>query len=55
MADNTRPVADEAPAIEARGVIKRYGDVTALGGVDLAVPRAPCWACWAPTGRARRR
>ena len=27
-----------APAIEAHGITKRYGDVTALGGVDLSIP-----------------
>jgi len=32
----TQPVAE--PAIRLRGVVKRYGAITAVGGLDLDVP-----------------
>ena len=44
-----------APAIECRGVDKRYGPVVALDGLDLEVPPAACSASWVRTGQARRR
>ena len=37
-ADGSRP-ALEAPALEARGLTKRFGGVTVVDGVDLVVPR----------------
>lgn len=44
------------PAIMAEGLVKKYGDVVALDGMDLSVPsRARCSACSAPTAQARPR
>ena len=43
-------------AIVAEGLVKRYGSVVALDGLDLRpCPRAPSWACSVPTAPARRR
>jgi oleandomycin transport system ATP-binding protein len=41
-------------AIQAEGVVKRFGDTKALEGVDSPPPPGPCWGCSAPTGLARR-
>jgi ABC-type multidrug transport system ATPase subunit len=40
-------------AIVVEGLVKRYGDMTALDGIDLTVPRAPSSGCSAPTAPAR--
>ena len=40
-------------AIEAEGLVKRFGTTLALDGVDLAVARAPSSACSARTAPAR--
>ena len=42
-------------AIRAAGLNKHYGEVTALDGLDLEVPKGRCWGCSGPTVRARRR
>ncbi|MEZ5381752.1 MAG: ATP-binding cassette domain-containing protein [Microthrixaceae bacterium] len=41
------------PAIEARDVAKRYGDVTALGGVDLSVPTGTVLGLLGPNGAGK--
>lgn len=41
------------PAIEARGLVKRYGDVTALAGVDLTVPRGTVLGLLGPNGAGK--
>jgi spermidine/putrescine transport system ATP-binding protein len=38
------------PDIEFRGVVKRYGDVTAVQGIDLAIPRGAFLALLGPSG-----
>jgi ABC-2 type transport system ATP-binding protein len=40
-------------AIEARGLVKRYGDVTALGGVDLVVPTGTVLGLLGPNGAGK--
>jgi ABC-2 type transport system ATP-binding protein len=40
-------------AVVARGLVKRYGDVTALGGVDLNVPRGTVLGLLGPNGAGK--
>ncbi|MCA2214475.1 ATP-binding cassette domain-containing protein [Jidongwangia harbinensis] len=40
-------------AIEATGLVKRYGDVTALNGVDLAVPAGSVLGVLGPNGAGK--
>ena len=37
-------------AIELHGVVKRFGEITAVNGLDLEVPEGICSACSGPTG-----
>ena len=46
---------NEPPAIEVRDLRKRYGELEAVRGIDIAVRAARSSACSAPTARARRR
>jgi len=43
----------EAPVVSWRGVTKRYGDVAALDGVDLDVPRGEIFALLGPNGAGK--
>ncbi|PDW01260.1 ATP-binding cassette domain-containing protein [Candidatus Chloroploca asiatica] len=40
-------------AIEAHGLVKRYGDLTAVAGIDLAVPRGSIYAMLGPNGAGK--
>ncbi len=40
-------------AVEAHGLVKRYGDTTALGGVDIAVPTGTITAVLGPNGAGK--
>ncbi len=40
-------------AVVARGLVKRYGDVTALGGVDIHVPRGTVLGLLGPNGAGK--
>jgi ABC-2 type transport system ATP-binding protein len=42
-----------APAIEAVGLVKRFGDKTALGGIDVSVPRGTVTAVLGPNGAGK--
>lgn len=44
---------NESPAVVARGLVKRYGKVTALGGVDLTVPKGTVLALLGPNGAGK--
>ena len=41
------------PAIEVRGLEKRYGDHTALAGIDLSVSRGACFGLLGPNGAGK--
>jgi ABC-2 type transport system ATP-binding protein len=45
--------SQSAPAIEARGLIKRFGEVRALDGVDLRVPRGTVLGLLGPNGAGK--
>ncbi|SFE09110.1 ATP-binding cassette domain-containing protein [Roseivivax sediminis] len=48
------PHADAAaPAIRARGLVKRFGDVDAVAGIDLDVPRGMIFAILGPNGAGK--
>jgi lipooligosaccharide transport system ATP-binding protein len=51
------PAAADAPssgvALELRGVVKRYGDITAVGGLDLDVRYGHCLGLLGPNGAGK--
>lgn len=42
-----------AYAIEAKGLVKRFGDLTAVSGIDLAVPEGAIFALLGPNGAGK--
>jgi ABC-2 type transport system ATP-binding protein len=47
-------IATERPAaIRCRGLVKRYGDVTAVAGLDLTVPVGECFGLLGPNGAGK--
>ncbi len=42
-----------APAIQARGLVKRFGDLRAVDGIDLDVPRGMIFAILGPNGAGK--
>jgi len=42
-----------APAIALRGVVKRFGEITAVAGIDLDVPTATCLGLLGPNGAGK--
>jgi len=54
--DSSRRSSSQASAdlaIDARGLLKRYGDKVALGGVDITVPRGTVTAVLGPNGAGK--
>jgi len=47
------PADPAVPAVRTRGLVKRYGRVTALDGLDLAVPRGTCFGLLGPNGAGK--
>lgn len=45
--------ATEPPAICARGLVKRFGSLTAVDGIDLDVPRGTIFAVLGPNGAGK--
>jgi lipooligosaccharide transport system ATP-binding protein len=41
------------PAIELRGVVKRFGEITAVDGLDLDVPKGICLGLLGPNGAGK--
>ncbi len=41
------------PAIRCRSLIRRYGDVTAVDGLDLEIPRGECFGLLGPNGAGK--
>ncbi len=41
------------PAVEVRNLVKRYGDLTAVDGLDLTVPRGICLGVLGPNGAGK--
>ncbi len=41
------------PAIHCAGLVKRYGDVTAVAGLDLTVPAGECFGLLGPNGAGK--
>jgi lipooligosaccharide transport system ATP-binding protein len=54
-ADNLPPArgTDTAPAISLRGVVKRYGEITAVDHLDLEVPPGVCFGLLGPNGAGK--
>jgi lipooligosaccharide transport system ATP-binding protein len=49
-----RPTTAERPlAIRLRGVVKRYGEITAVNGLDLEVPEGTCVGLLGPNGAGK--
>jgi ABC-2 type transport system ATP-binding protein len=48
-----RAAADVTYAVMARGLVKRYGDTTALAGIDLDVPTGTVTAVLGPNGAGK--
>jgi lipooligosaccharide transport system ATP-binding protein len=42
-----------APAISLRGVVKRFGEITAVDGIDLDVPEGTCLGLLGPNGAGK--
>ena len=47
----TRP--DRAVAISARGLVKRYGRVPAVDGIDFTIRRQECFGFLGPNGAGK--
>ncbi len=47
------PLPTDTPAVEAHGLVKRFGDTVALDGVDLVVPRGAVYGLLGPNGAGK--
>jgi len=48
-----RPAATDAPAVSARGVVRRFGDVVALDGLSLEIGRGELYGLVGPDGAGK--
>ncbi len=46
-------MSERRPAIRCAGLVKRYGDVTAVGGLDLTVQAGECFGLLGPNGAGK--
>lgn len=44
---------DSQPAVEARGLVKRFGSFTAVNGLDMTIPRGAFYAFLGPNGAGK--
>jgi ABC-2 type transport system ATP-binding protein len=47
------PSPADTPALSSRGLVKRYGDVVAVDGLDLEVRRGECFGLLGPNGAGK--
>jgi ABC-2 type transport system ATP-binding protein len=47
------PVSDVNSAVHCRGLVKRYGDIVAVAGLDLDVHRGECFGMLGPNGAGK--
>jgi ABC-2 type transport system ATP-binding protein len=47
------PITDSSPALRCAGLVKHYGDVKAVDGIDLEVPRGICFGLLGPNGAGK--
>src|SRR5690348_13811192 len=52
-APNRGPDGPDAPSLSVRGLVKRYGTVTAVDGLDLTLPPASVLALLGPNGAGK--
>jgi ABC-2 type transport system ATP-binding protein len=53
MTASVRPVLEALPAIDARGLTKRFGSIVALDGLDLIVPSGSIFGLLGPNGAGK--
>ncbi|WP_096787788.1 ATP-binding cassette domain-containing protein [Rhodobacter sp. CZR27] len=53
MTDAIAAPADEGLALQARGLVRRFGKMTAVAGIDLDVPRGTIFAILGPNGAGK--
>ncbi|MEL6396963.1 MAG: ABC transporter ATP-binding protein [Planctomycetota bacterium] len=54
MADRAEPIqTDSEVAVSARGLVKRYGDLVAVAGIDLEARRGRCLGVLGPNGAGK--
>lgn len=46
-------MTEDAPALRCRGLVKRYGEVVAVDGLDLEVRRGECFGLLGPNGAGK--
>jgi ABC-2 type transport system ATP-binding protein len=49
----THPSTDPTPALRCAGLVRRYGDVMAVSGLDLEVHRGECFGMLGPNGAGK--
>ncbi len=53
MASRSNSESGNGVAVEARGLVKRYGDLVAVDGIDFVVHRGTCLAVLGPNGAGK--
>jgi lipooligosaccharide transport system ATP-binding protein len=51
--EQTKSASGEEPAIALKGVVKRYGSIVAVNGLDLEVPPGVCFGLLGPNGAGK--